>query len=883
MLNIISVTGTASTFTLPVKACLGDNPITLTGQSPTGGTFSGSGVFGSVFNPNIAGVGPIQITYSVDDINHCANKVTKTITVNGLPSVTLADIPSVCVGSAPVALSGGLPVGGTYTGTGVINPNFDPMVSGAGTFDVTYTYTDATGCTNNTMKPIKVNSSATVTAVLKGLPKACINAAPFKLTQGQPAGGTYFENGIALAGSVFNPATSGIGKHAIKYSVQDATGCSSIATDTIEVVPVPTIVFPNPANICLNSGPDTLKGASPAGGTYTGTAVTGNVFDPTVAGVGPQTLTYSYTDPTGCAASKTATITVIDNKLTPVSLADFTPVCLNGAVVTLSGGLPAGGTYKVNSVLATTFNPAVAGVGTTKVVYTFTDANTCTNTDTADIVVNALPTVSLKQYVKICNNATPITLNGGSPVGGTYTGTGVSGGVFTPSIAGKFNINYAYTDANGCSASATDTIRVIAAPTVTLGDFTQICGDAAAFNLSGGLPAGGTYSGTGVTNGVFDPAKSGSGTFPIRYSVTANGCTAFAEKPMVVTNPNATKVGIDNIPGACSNGGLVNLTQGYPAGGIFAGPGVSGTAPNQKFDPAVGSKTITYSWNLDGCAHVASTMIVVNDPPVISVKDTLICAGMPLTLVASGATTYNWTTTDLSLIASGQNSAGLVLNPIEVKYGPDQTIVFTVTGSNANGCTSKKNVNVYFKAVGDPSRFNGVKDIQASYVIGEYLDWTTFPDIDYDLRSNYKYNWMPKHDVSCDTCPMPLIDTKYDENYVLTIKDIYGCFSIERVNVAIDVSLLETIDVPDAFTPNGDKINDVIYPDGFGLKEVIEFTIYNRWGDKVHQGKGTKFQAAWDGTISGREQQTDEYAYVAVVTTHLGNMVTKRGKFKLIR
>src|SRR5207249_10543315 len=94
-----------------------------------------------------------------------------------------------------------------------------------------------------------------------------------------------------------------------------------------------------------------------------------------------------------------------------------------------------------------------------------------------------------------CDLAGLQSLGGGLPAGGTYSGTGVSAGKFDPSV-GTQTITYSYTDANNCTASASKTFTVHTAPTVTLADFTAVCSNAGLQSLGGGLPAGGTYSGT---------------------------------------------------------------------------------------------------------------------------------------------------------------------------------------------------------------------------------------------------------------------------------------------------------------------------------------------------------------------------------------------------
>jgi hypothetical protein len=94
-------------------------------------------------------------TVSVTDTNNCGNSAQFTLTVNPLPVVDFVLNPSVVCGNYPsVLLTGESPTGGTFTGSGVFNGYFTPDITaiGTGTFPITYTYTDANGCTDTAMQ-----------------------------------------------------------------------------------------------------------------------------------------------------------------------------------------------------------------------------------------------------------------------------------------------------------------------------------------------------------------------------------------------------------------------------------------------------------------------------------------------------------------------------------------------------------------------------------------------------------------------------------------------------------------------------------------------------------------------------------------------------------
>jgi Zn-dependent metalloprotease len=212
-------------------------------------------------------------------------------------------------------------------------------------------------------------------------------------------------------------------------------------------------------------------------------------------------------------------------------------VCQGAAAVTLSGGTPAGGTYSGTGVSGTSFSPS-GSAGSHVITYSFTDTYGCTGTASHTINVDAGPAVTYSSSVSaVCQDASTLVLSGGTPAGGTYAGTGVSAGSLDPSTGtGSHVVTYSLSDANGCSASATQTITVNATPVVTYASSTDtICESASAIVLAGGAPTGGTYSGAGVSSGSFDPALSGTGSQTITYNYSdANGCSASATQDLYV-------------------------------------------------------------------------------------------------------------------------------------------------------------------------------------------------------------------------------------------------------------------------------------------------------------------------------------------------------------
>jgi hypothetical protein len=167
-------------------------------------------------------------------------------------------------------------------------------------------------------------------------------------------------------------------------------------------------------------------------------------------------------DSTGCRDTS-AVFTVTTSANPNVSLSVDTTLCLNAGTVQLNG-TPAGGSFSGGTGVGNgVFYPAVAGVGTALISYTYQDPSTgCTATVTRQVEVFALPNVSFTGLpTSSCLDDASLTLTG-TPSGGTFTGAGVTGTTFDPLSAGvgTHTVIYNYADANGCSNADSATVTV---------------------------------------------------------------------------------------------------------------------------------------------------------------------------------------------------------------------------------------------------------------------------------------------------------------------------------------------------------------------------------------------------------------------------------------
>ena len=457
--------------------------------SPVGGVFTGLGINGNVFTPALAGAGSKVITYTYIDGNNCSNFATQSTMVNSLPTITVPTLSAVCIDEADFSLTGATPSGGTWSGTGVSSNVFSPATAGAGTFMLTFAVTDANTCYNSDSTSILVNALPVLT--LPTLSGKCVDAANFALIGASPSAGTW--SGTGVSANSFSPATAGVGTFMLTYSFTDANTCTNLdsTAQVVNGLPVLSVTGLN-SGYCVDASAATLT-ATPSGGTFFGPGLSGNVFTPSVAGAGVYGLLYYYTDANGCFSS-----TSLPTEVYALPVVSFTGLnagyCLDAAAATLTPS-PAGGTFTGAGMAANVFSPSVAGVGTTSILYSYTDANSCTNSASIPTEVYGLPTVTLRTDTTIC------AVNNTVLDAGTFTSYLWNTGAITQSITvdttnygiGAFNYSVIVGDIHNCTATDSVEITYEATPVSMLTDSATICGEDASLILDAGANALYTY------------------------------------------------------------------------------------------------------------------------------------------------------------------------------------------------------------------------------------------------------------------------------------------------------------------------------------------------------------------------------------------------------
>jgi gliding motility-associated-like protein len=141
------------------------------------------------------------------------------------------------------------------------------------------------------------------------------------------------------------------------------------------------------------------------------------------------------------------------------------------------------------------------------------------------------------------------------------------------------------------------------------------------------------------------------------------------------------------------------------------------------------------------------------------------------------------------------------------------------------------------------------------------------------------YLWSPAHFLNNSTLQNPVTVLQNDTRFYLTVTDKYGCTGTSSVFVKVFKG--PTFYVPNAFTPNGDGLNDVFKAIAPGIKQVYYFQVFNRWGQLMFNTQN--ITNGWDGTFKGVLQPAAVYVWVIKGVDLAGKFVELKGSVTLIR
>jgi len=507
-------------------------------------------------------------------------------------------------------------------------------------------------------------------------------------------------------------------------------------------------------------------------------------------------------------------------------------------------------------------------------------ASACADFSTQVITLNQSPKVSFSIMPSICLEAAPraiLQTSYNNAVAGifNYTGTGVSAaGVFSPAIAGVgvYPIQFMQTSAKGCKDSATQSIRVWPSPVAKWGVASPVCeknaltfSDSSVANYSNIVQRNWVY-GDGNT-AVRNNANNYAYTYAVANSfiaslrvTTDSGCVSPLNTQTIKVNPLPV---VDfSLPQICLPDGSgqftsnTSITDGSTAllsyRWNFNDPNdaSSSTLPNpiHRFS-AIGPYPIQLIVRSNNNCIDSSTKTISSIYPQpkanFSASANSICVNDAIQFSdlsdgkTSAISTWVWN-------FSAGNTAS-IQNPSQ-QFRDSGLVQVALHIFNTQGCvsdTALQTITVYPYPKLDLGP--DLKVLQNGQAILKQL---------YVYGTGLRYLWTPSTYLDSDTAAIPISRPLVDISYQLALSNIGGC----TVKDAIFVEVLKAPQVPNAFSPNGDGVNDtwrIPYLDTYPGATV---DVFNRYGQKVFSSLG--YATEWTGKLNGKALPLGTYYYV---------------------
>jgi gliding motility-associated-like protein len=352
-----------------------------------------------------------------------------------------------------------------------------------------------------------------------------------------------------------------------------------------------------------------------------------------------------------------------------------------------------------------------------------------------------------------------------------------------------------------------------------------------------------------------------AGTYTVTVTdatnATATSVVTVTQLPAMTITTTTTASTCQNNNGSATvatvNGGTATYTYLWTPGG---GTGIT------ENNLAPGTYTVTIT-DANGCTKTATATVLQTSGTLVTTVATTGSSCISNTGSATASTnggnpayTYVW---------SPGGGAGVTINNL----APG---TYTVSVTDASGCTTTASATVI--AIGAPTA-------------------TVSPDITIGIGASTvlvaggggTYTWIPTTGLSCTTCANPTATPSETTTYCVEVLDAGGCKDTACVTVRVEIPCpnKEILDVPNAFSPNRDGLNDDFCLLGWDAC-LVEFKvfIFDRWGETVFKSTDPNF--CWDGKYNNQSMDSQVFVYYIKATyMNTNEAVIRKGNISLLR
>ncbi len=884
----------------------------LENEDQTGTWYAGPDNTGAtVANPiDLSGftAGTYDFTFDVDAIGSCDDVlVTVQVTIHPLPNSGVDNSPAPICENNPILLNtsfnirtylAGEDAGGTWTddsSTGaLVGANtIDYTMLGIGTYNFTYTVTDANSCTSSTTITISIVDAPESGTPVATFPNYCEGSAPssynlFDLLEGEDQTGTWYAGPDNTGATVTNPTDlSGLtpGTYEFTFDVDAIGSCDdALVTVNITINPLPNTGTPSSATFCENdvipNSPLDLFGllsGEDSGGTWSdddnSNALTLSNVDLTSLAIGSYNFTYTITDINNCTNSSTVTIVIED---APESGTANAPeeFCISDITVGQTFNLfdlltdeDQTGTWSDDDASGALSGNIVTVDGLPSGTYNFTfdvDAiGSCDDVNvTVSIVINDTPPPAAATPQNFCDAATVADL--------VATGNAVmwydvpTGGTNLDSTTALVDGQIYYTSQTNATTSCESSVRTAVDVTIFLtpsaGDPSSTaivaCNDNNAIDLFTGLDgtedAGGTWQnddGVGSLAGnIFDATGVAPGAYQFTYLVLGSAPCVDDSQAITITIEGPLNAGstINPTLDICSNNGTVDLFTllgGADSGGVWS-PALDSTTG--LFDPLVDlGGTYTYTLTNSCGTFTNQVDVTVTQAPNAGTDNTVTLCAVDasvdlFTLLGNAQSGGTWT----PALTSGTG----VFDP-----AVDSPGVYRYTITAIAPCTPDNFAEITVTVNDSPPLV--VLDPNPTFCL---VDGPTVADLSGSVQATGTINW---YEDAVLTIPANSIDALTNgQTYYGTQTDNTTCESSSSIQISVTVN--------DTATPTLDDASETYCINDNPTLSILSENImeYNATADNLRW-----YDSATGGTpISNDSELSTTTYYVALIDASTG-------------